>query len=199
MAAVILWLTCLDKARDLSDVSRMQPNLQAFAAETEPFSAEPLAAARIGRGVMRLLDGLGFAALQEFPLRARRRADVIALHASGEIVIVEIKSGRADFQSDRKWPEYLEFCDRFFFAVEPDFPQAILPLRPDRRRCPWRRHPAAGAARQAQRQPPAGAHPGDRDVRQPKAGPRAGSDALIRAVAGLRNSNGPNPIPLYDP
>lgn len=106
----------------------MQPNLQAFAAETEPFSAEPLAAARIGRGVMRLLDGLGFAALQEFPLRARRRADVIALHASGEIVIVEIKSGRADFQSDRKWPEYLEFCDRFFFAVEPDFPQAILPL-----------------------------------------------------------------------
>jgi hypothetical protein len=87
----------------------------------------PLAAARICRGVTRLLDGLGFASLHEFPLRVRRRADVIALHVSGEIVIVEVKSGRADFQSDRKWPEYLEFCDRFFFAVEPDFPQAILP------------------------------------------------------------------------
>jgi hypothetical protein len=87
-----------------------------------------LAADRIARGVMRMLDGLGFAALREFPLRARRRADIVALNAGGEVIIVEIKSGRADFQSDRKWPEYLEFCDRFFFAVAPDFPRAILPL-----------------------------------------------------------------------
>ena len=93
----------------------------------DPAPQLPLAAMRICRGVIRLLDGLGFASLQEFPLRARRRADVIALHASGEIVIVEVKSGRADFQADRKWPDYLEFCDRFFFAVEPDFPRAILP------------------------------------------------------------------------
>lgn len=90
--------------------------------------ATELAATRICRGIMRMLDALGFAALAEFPLRARRRADVIALNGSGEIVIVEVKSGRADFQSDRKWPEYLEFCDRFFFAVEPDFPRAILPV-----------------------------------------------------------------------
>jgi hypothetical protein len=93
----------------------------------EPPLAFPGPALRICRGVMRLLDGLGFAALQEFPLKARRRADVIGLHASGEIVIVEVKSGRADFQSDRKWPDYLEFCDRFFFAVDPDFPRSILP------------------------------------------------------------------------
>jgi hypothetical protein len=86
------------------------------------------AAQRICRGVMRLLDGLGFAALQEFSLKARRRADVIALNVSGEIVIVEVKSGRADFRSDRKWPEYLEFCDRFFFAVEPDFPRDLIPV-----------------------------------------------------------------------
>jgi len=88
----------------------------------------PLAAQRICRGVMRLMDGLGFASLQEFPLKGRRRADLIALHDSGEIVIVEVKSGRADFQSDRKWPEYLAFCDRFFFAVDPDFPREILPI-----------------------------------------------------------------------
>lgn len=87
-----------------------------------------LAADRIARGVMRMLDGLGFAALREFPLRARRRADVVALNDTGEVIIVEIKSGRADFQSDQKWPEYLEFCDRFFFAVDPDFPRDILPL-----------------------------------------------------------------------
>lgn len=103
----------------------MQPSPKP--ALVEPTAQPPLAAMRICRGVVRLLDGLGFAALPEFPLRARRRADVIALHASGEIVIVEVKSGRADFQSDRKWPDYLEFCDRFFFAVEPDFPRAILP------------------------------------------------------------------------
>src|SRR4051812_34289631 len=98
---------------------------QQLSAPEMPFEG---AARRICRGVTRLLDGLGFSSLHEFPLRARRRADVIALHSSGEIVIVEVKSGRADFQSDRKWPEYLEFCDRFFFAVEPDFPRDILPL-----------------------------------------------------------------------
>ena len=100
---------------------------QQLSAPEAPFEF-PMAAQRICRGVTRLLDGLGFASLHEFPLKARRRADVIALHGSGEIVIVEVKSGRADFQSDRKWPEYLEFCDRFFFAVEPDFPRDILPV-----------------------------------------------------------------------
>jgi hypothetical protein len=104
---------------------------QQLSAPETPFETArtfPGAAQRICRGVTRLLDGLGFASLHEFPLKARRRADVIALHGSGEIVIVEVKSGRADFQSDRKWPEYLEFCDRFFFAVEPDFPRGILPV-----------------------------------------------------------------------
>jgi hypothetical protein len=100
---------------------------QQLSAPEAPFEF-PMAAQRICRGVTRLLDGLGFAALHEFPLKARRRADVIAVNAAGEIVIVEVKSGRADFQSDRKWPEYLEFCDRFFFAVEPDFPRDILPV-----------------------------------------------------------------------
>ena len=33
----------------------------------------------------------------------------------------------ADFRADGKWPEYREFCDRLFFAVDPDFPRAILP------------------------------------------------------------------------
>lgn len=105
----------------------MHRNLLQISAPETAFEAQPLPAARICRGVMRLLDGLGFAAMQEFPLRARRRADVIGLAVNGEIVIVEVKSGRADFQSDRKWPEYLEFCDRFFFAVDPDFPREILP------------------------------------------------------------------------
>jgi len=31
------------------------------------------------------------------------------------------------FRADQKWPEYLEFCDRFYFAVPQDFPQEVLP------------------------------------------------------------------------
>lgn len=93
----------------------------------EEGATNPLVAAGIARGVMRLFSDLGYAALQEFPLRVKRRADIVALNDAGEIVIVEIKSGRADFRSDQKWPDYLEFCDRFFFAVGPEFPRDILP------------------------------------------------------------------------
>jgi hypothetical protein len=89
--------------------------------------ANPLVAAGVARGVMRLFADLGYAALAEFPLRVKRRADIVALNAAGEIIIVEIKSCRADFRADQKWPEYLDFCDRFFFAVMPDFPREILP------------------------------------------------------------------------
>ncbi|HLT00753.1 MAG TPA: MmcB family DNA repair protein, partial [Geminicoccaceae bacterium] len=37
------------------------------------------------------------------------------------------KSCRADFRGDRKWHEYLAFCDRFYFAVARDFPLDLLP------------------------------------------------------------------------
>ena len=33
----------------------------------------------------------------------------------------------ADFRADRKWPDYADFCDRFYFAVPEDFPADILP------------------------------------------------------------------------
>ena len=41
--------------------------------------------------------------------------------------MVECKSCRADFAADRKWQGYLEFCDRFFWAVDGDFPDDLLP------------------------------------------------------------------------
>ena len=90
-------------------------------------SGQPLVATGIARGVMRLLSDLGFAPLAEFPLRVKRRADIVAINDAGEIAIVEIKPCRADFRADQKWPEYRDFCDRFFFAVAPDFPREILP------------------------------------------------------------------------
>ena len=32
-----------------------------------------------------------------------------------------------DFRGDKKWPEYLDFCNRFFFAVPQEFPIDVLP------------------------------------------------------------------------
>lgn len=79
------------------------------------------------RGAIRLLELMGHGTLTEFPLKSGRRADILSLGAKGEIWIVEVKSGVPDFRSDHKWQDYLEWCDRFFFAVGPSFPACILP------------------------------------------------------------------------
>ncbi len=55
------------------------------------------------------------------------RVDVLALGPKGELWVVECKSGRADFMSDHKWRGYLDFCDRFFWAVDGEFPTDLLP------------------------------------------------------------------------
>lgn len=90
--------------------------------EQDRFTAQ-----RLARGVCRALGALGYAALTEFPLNSGRRVDVIAVNGAGETVIVEVKTSTADYRSDRKWNEYLEFCDAFYFAVPSAFPIALLP------------------------------------------------------------------------
>ena len=55
------------------------------------------------------------------------RVDVMALGPKGEIWVVECKSSRADFTSDSKWQGYLEWADRFFWAVDEHFPTDMLP------------------------------------------------------------------------
>jgi hypothetical protein len=87
----------------------------------------PAPGVMIARGVCRHLRARGFAPVTEFVPARGLRVDVIALGPKGEIWIVECKSSRADFTSDRKWSGYLEWSDRFFFAVDPDFPVEILP------------------------------------------------------------------------
>ena len=84
-------------------------------------------AGRVTRGVCRALDEQGYVSLTEFTLASGRRADVIALGEDGEVLIIEVKSSAADFRSDGKWHEYLDYCDRFFFAVPDDFPRDLLP------------------------------------------------------------------------
>lgn len=94
--------------------------------EVESSDQLPLAAA-LARGVCRMLHERGAATLTEFTLGNGRRADVIAVDEAGRVIIVEVKTSVADFRSDGKWPEYLDYCDSFYFAVPDDFPRDLLP------------------------------------------------------------------------
>jgi hypothetical protein len=93
-----------------------------------PNSAMPNSAVDVARGVSRLLLAEGLSPIVEFSLPNNRRLDVAALGPDGTIAGVEIKVSLADLRADDKWPEYLSFCDLFFFAVPPEFPQNTLPL-----------------------------------------------------------------------
>ncbi|MDE2361637.1 MAG: MmcB family DNA repair protein [Hyphomicrobiales bacterium] len=85
------------------------------------------AARRIARGVRRMLASAGHSTVEEMSLPDGRRADIVALQPDGFIAIVEIKSCRADFRSDRKWRNYLEFCDQFYFAIDAQTPMGLIP------------------------------------------------------------------------
>ncbi|MFT6461559.1 MAG: hypothetical protein ACJA0Y_001055, partial [Maricaulis maris] len=74
------------------------------------------------RGAARLLWHMGYSAIPEFILPDGRRADLAALGRKGEITIVEIKSGIADYRADNKWTNYAGYCDRLYFAVSQRFP-----------------------------------------------------------------------------
>ncbi len=81
----------------------------------------------LARGVARHLRTLNFASVEELvPVRGLR-VDVMALGPKGEIWVIECKSSRVDFQTDNKWQGYLEWADRFFWAVDQDFPTELLP------------------------------------------------------------------------
>ncbi len=82
---------------------------------------------RLARGVCRHLLGHGFASVVELVPAPGLRVDVMALGPRGEIWVVECKSGVADFRTDHKWQGYLDWCDRFFWAVDADFPTDLLP------------------------------------------------------------------------
>ena len=90
-------------------------------------AAAPATAVLLARGTCRALDQLGYASLLEFPLANGRRADILALGKSGDLMIVEIKSSVADFRADRKWAAYRAFADRLYFAVPNEFPALLIP------------------------------------------------------------------------
>ena len=104
--------------------------MPAAAVHLELVFSRPETTLAVTRGAARALVDLGHAPLLEVCLPNGRRADVMALGPRGEIVICEVKSGIEDFRSDRKWGEYAPFCDVFYFAVAPEFPQGVPPDEP---------------------------------------------------------------------
>ena len=81
----------------------------------------------LARGVCRHLLTYDFVTVEELTPTSGKRVDVMAMGPKGEIWVVECKSSRADFTSDHKWQGYLEWCDRYFWAVDEAFPTELLP------------------------------------------------------------------------
>lgn len=80
----------------------------------------PLVALDVARGVTRLMARADIYVFPEVPLPNNRRADLMGLDRKGRIVIVEIKVAKADLTTDGKWRDYLDYCDRFYWAVTSD-------------------------------------------------------------------------------
>ena len=83
------------------------------------FSDAPPIATEVARGVTRLLCRHDLFAICEMPLPNGRRADIMAIDAKGGLTIVEIKVAKSDLVGDGKWRDYLDYCDRFYWAVPP--------------------------------------------------------------------------------
>lgn len=83
-------------------------------------------AADVARGIGRLFARNDIWCLGEVPLRNGRRADLMGIDVRGQVVIVEIKVTRSDLIGDNKWPDYLDFCDRFYWGVPPGLDRAVL-------------------------------------------------------------------------
>ncbi|WP_338446948.1 MmcB family DNA repair protein [Pelagerythrobacter marensis] len=99
-----------------------------------PSALENASAADVARGIGRLFARNDIWCLGEMPLRNGRRADLMGIDAKGRIVIVEIKVSRADLLGDGKWPDYLDFCDRFYWGLPLALDRSPLDLadfRPD--------------------------------------------------------------------
>jgi len=98
-------------------------------------SASAIGADAVARGIERLFARNDIWCLREMPLRNNRRADLMGLDAKGKIVIVEIKVARADLLGDTKWPEYLDYCDQFFWGLSAELDPAVLHTAPYRPEC----------------------------------------------------------------
>ena len=85
-----------------------------------------LIAVDVVRGTTRLLARGDCLAMPEVSLGNGRRADLMGLCPKGHVTIVEVKVSRADLFGDAKWTDYLDYCDRFYWALPAGFDSALL-------------------------------------------------------------------------
>lgn len=83
-------------------------------------------ASDVARGIRRLFARNGIWCVEEMALKNSRRADLMGIDARGQVIIVEIKVARGDLLGDSKWPDYLDFCDRFFWGIPPSLERGPL-------------------------------------------------------------------------
>ncbi|MBD2843121.1 MmcB family DNA repair protein [Erythrobacter rubeus] len=89
-------------------------------------STSTVSAQDVARGIMRLFARNNIWCVTEMPLKNGRRADLMGVDAKGLVTIVEIKVARGDLLGDAKWPDYLDFCDRFYWGVPPGLDRSPL-------------------------------------------------------------------------
>ena len=87
--------------------------------ESPCFTDQSPIAAEVARGVTRLFCRQDLFAVCEVPMPNGRRADLMAIDGKGGFTIIEIKVAKSDLLGDSKWTDYLDYCDRFFWAVPP--------------------------------------------------------------------------------
>jgi hypothetical protein len=90
-----------------------------------PLSAPDLTA-NVVRGVARLLLRHDCLTVGEVALGNGRRADLMGLCPKGLVTIVEVKVSRADLLGDQKWTDYLDYCDRFYWAIPESLDAGLL-------------------------------------------------------------------------
>ena len=71
---------------------------------------------KILQNTMRFLSTKGYRVLSEFALPNKKRVDIIGINLKKEIVIVEVKSNKNGIKLDKKWKNYLNYCNYFYFA-----------------------------------------------------------------------------------
>jgi hypothetical protein len=85
-------------------------------------------AAGVARGILRLFARHDIFGVAEVPLPNGRRLDIMAVDARGQLIAVEIKCSRADLMGDSKWPDYFDYCDRYFWAAPAGFDLTLFDL-----------------------------------------------------------------------
>lgn len=80
----------------------------------------------VARGTLRLFFRHDMSGIMEVPLPNGRRADIMAIDGAGRLTIVEIKCSRADLLGDMKWPDYFDYCDRYYWAVPMGFDLSLF-------------------------------------------------------------------------